>query len=63
MPRHILDVRRVVHPGEEGGPDEDDGFLCLGDLDHGEAEVERRYPQRVRNPPVWMDDYETGDVE
>ena len=63
MPRHILDVRRVVCLGGDGDPDEDEGFAGLGDLIREETVVERRYPQRVRYPPVWLDDYEIGDIE
>ena len=62
MHRYILDVRRVVGMDEDdtqevGGGDMDD----LGDAGWGEDEVGARYPQRARRPPVWLQDYDTGD--
>ena len=67
MPRHVLDIRRVVGleeggvTGDEGGvvmvPEELDVRSCDG---HGQ---ESRYSGRVRRPPVWMSDYVSGDGE
>ena len=62
MPHDILDVGRVVGMDEDdtrdvGGGDVDD----LGDAGWGEAEVGAQYPQRARRPPVWLQDYDTGD--
>ena len=63
VPRHILDLRRVVHLGGEGDQDEDEGPVVLGGEGGGEDGVEQRYPRRERRPPVWLGDYETGDIE
>ena len=79
MPRHILDVRRVVRPVGEGAQAEivesegqDDLPLGISEVkcssdEHrshsGEVEAEQRYPRRVRRPPVWLDEYETGEFE
>ena len=55
IPRHILDIRRVVSTSEES---EEEGEQEAGH----EVEEAQRYPQRERRPPVWMKDYvEMGD--
>ena len=67
MPRHILDVRRVVieeESDEEGSSDcpESGGV----EQQPGGPEVnetvdppnERRYPARIRQPPAWLTDYD-----
>ncbi len=33
-----------------------------GPKDGAEVEAERRYPQRMRRPPPWLDDYVVGDA-
>ena len=53
IPRHVLDVRRVILPSESS---EEDG--SQGDVQ--EVEIVPRRSQRERRPPVWMQDYETG---
>lgn len=61
MPRHVLDLRRVVIPppyanedvSEQDQHDDDVGQL----ISIEEQEVNRRYPQRDRQPPRWMGDY------
>lgn len=81
MPRHILDVRKVVHPheSEERNEEEQEMFGARRimhppeDEEESEEEApqdedveveiaddcEQRYPQRVRRPPLWMEDYVT----
>ena len=53
MPRHVLDIRRVVIPSanEESGE---------GQEEIEENEVILRRSQRERRQPAWMRDYETG---
>lgn len=53
IPRHILDVRRVILPSESS---EDDG----NQEKNLEVEIVPRRSQRERQRPVWMQDYETG---
>lgn len=64
VPRHILDVRRLIRPSEdeESSEEQSEG----GEVDCGnnqeevrEQEVLRR-SQRERRPPGWMRDYEGG---
>ena len=76
MPRHILDIRRVILPSEsveepveEGEEQEEEALLfevVNGDSDweREAAEMEQRhvedecqYPDRIRRPPRWMEDY------
>lgn len=65
MPRHILDVRRVVHPSRDsvGHEQEESADVATRDEELVESETEGRYPQRRRQPPCWMSDYVTDDVE
>ena len=56
MPRHVLDIRSVVQQVE----DTDEGEEVQNtENDEPEEVVEARYPQRVRGPPPWMNDYVT----
>lgn len=50
MPRHVLDLRRVVHLGDEDGGTEPGS-------DEDEP-VPMQRPQRERNAPIWTRDYE-----
>ena len=52
MPRHVYDVRPVVF--DEGESESEEGL----DAEPAVAQ-EPRYPQRERQPPVWLADYET----
>ena len=52
MPRHILDIRRVVLV-IEASDDEHENQEAV------RAEAERRYPDRGRRPPRWLGDYVT----
>ena len=52
MPRHILDVRRVVSAIEDSDDEHEDQEAVR-------AEAERRYPDRGRRPPRWLEDYTT----
>ena len=52
MPRHILDVRRVVSVIEDSDDEHED-------QEAGRAEAEHRYPDRGRRPPRWLRDYAT----
>ena len=78
MPRHILDLRKVVYEacddsdGDEGDPGESEveasvlervGESVNGELEHAVAAPERRYPSRERKPPFWFADYEVEDWE
>ena len=53
VPRHILDVRKIVIPCE------DDGVVT--EVEDSGSETERRYPLRQRRPPVWADDYDISN--
>ena len=59
MPRHVLDIRRVVSSSSE---DEEAEELSGGEGRRaGELEglvEENRYPRRVRRPPDWLADYQ-----
>ena len=76
MPRHILDIRRVILPSEssDGSEEEEEEqneevvLIEMGndveqeeeegaEMEHGHMEAERRYPDRIRRPPSWMEDY------
>lgn len=68
IPRHVLDVRRVIHPSEDedsseelsGDEEEDNG----DDQEEIREEVVLRRSQRERRQPSWMRDYEGGsDLE
>ena len=72
MPRHVLDIRRIVHQvssseesSEDEQQDESDGDGgCIGDgaeLMFLPCGARHRYPQRERRPPTWTADYEMGD--
>ena len=58
IPRHVLDIRRVIHPSEdeESSEEVDRG----GDQDEVQEVVALRRSQRERRQPIWMGDYETG---
>lgn len=62
MPRHILDIRRVVCLDDEEDRNDEDGDDDTAEADYQEVE-ERRYPLRDRRPPAWLRDYETGEDE
>lgn len=53
IPRHILDVRRVILPSESS---EEDG----SQEEVQEVEIGPRRSQRERRQPDWMQDYEIG---
>lgn len=67
MARHVLDVRRVVHdeiPEVEDEEEEEVGGeqavnepQLRGTVDTEERH-RRRHPERIRDPPPWMADYE-----
>lgn len=60
MPRHILDIRRVVDSStEDEGPVAPDGDEVV--VTSGEDEEIPRRLRRERRPPVWMRDYEEGE--
>lgn len=66
MPRHILDVRRVVYPPEDPADEEEEQEMDGAGSDEmrdGPVEAEQQRPQRVRRPPGWLADYYTGDIE
>ena len=58
MPRHILDLRPVVRPGNDS--DEDLSIKCEDQDERNALEEEQLSPrpQRNRRPPVWSIDYE-----
>ena len=58
MPRHILDLRPVVRPGNDS--DEDLSIKCEDQDERNALEEEQlsQRPQRNRRPPVWSIDYE-----
>ena len=53
MPRHILDLRKVVGPIEEAT---DIGHTEENEEEDAQSE-ERRNPARGRRPPTWLEDY------
>ena len=57
MPRHILDVRRIVSVIEDSDDEQEE--VEHEDQKAGRAEAERRYPDRGRRPPRWLGDYAT----
>ena len=57
MPRHILDVRRVVSVIEDSDDEQEEAEH--EDQEAGRAEAERRYPDLGRRPPRWLGDYAT----
>ena len=57
MPRHILDVRRVVSVIKDSDDEHEEAEH--EDQEAGRAEVECRYPDRGRKPPRWLGDYTT----
>lgn len=63
MPRHILDIRRVVDPSTDNEEpveaDEDEEVPEVADEDNGYGAVPRR-SQRERRRPGWMRDYVEG---
>ena len=66
MPRHILDVRRIVGSESDSGSEEDDEgeSVVVGRQEEevgDEAPVLPRRSRRVRRPPVWVGDYDLGD--
>ena len=60
MPRHILDVRRVVSAIEDS--DDEHQEVEHEDQEAVRAEAERRYPDRGR-PPRWLEDYTLTDSD
>ena len=61
--RHVLDIRRVIHPSEEESSEErskDEEVDRWGDQDEVQDEAALRRSQRKRQQPIWMKDYETG---
>lgn len=61
MPRHVLDLRRVVSPPRSSNEDEEQHEDDDGTVNRDEQEVNRRYPERVRRPPRWMNDYDMDE--
>jgi ribonuclease HI len=62
VPRHILDIRDIVtEEAPETGTNETEApeTVTNDDTDEVHEPQVRRYPNRVRRPPVWMRDYET----
>ena len=57
MPRHILDVRRVVSAIKDS--DDEHEEVEHEDQEAVRAEAERRYLDRGRRPPQWLEDYMT----
>ena len=67
MPRHILDIRRVVESDEEEDgvvADQQEQELSVHAADGQEVEAEAaedrgsRYPSRIRRPPERLKDFE-----
>ena len=64
IPRHVVDIRRVIHPSEDEdsreerseGEEIDHG----GDQDEVQDVAALRRLQRERQQAIWMRDYETG---
>jgi hypothetical protein len=56
VPRHILDIRDIVT--EEASENAIDVVDDNTDETNEQPQI-RRYPDRVRRPPVWLRDYET----
>lgn len=74
MPRHILDLRRVVVPDKAVNDDEalqnDAEFGTQMQEDPTVEEVANEVlnsdpaiPPRARRPPRWLADYETGEID
>ena len=64
VPRHVLDVRRVVvcpEDADEGEDEQDEEHVHVDEAIGPQNEGDRRYPGRVRRPPQWMNDYVVGD--
>ena len=63
MPRHILDIRRVVADEDSDGGSEYDSVAGGSEEEHSEevvvqpVEEVRRNPGRSRRPPDWLADY------
>ena len=57
MPRHILDVRRVVSVIED--TDDEHEEAEHENQEAMRAEAEPRYLDRGRRPPRWLEDYVT----
>lgn len=62
MPRHILDIRRVVNDDSDESQNGEGNPAVANGEGQGTAE-EHRYPRRIRRRPAWLDDYETGEIE
>ena len=64
MPRHVLDIRPVFEPSQTDDESEQDATQQEIEQPEEEvspvAQVERRYPNRVRRPPPWLSAYETA---
>lgn len=63
MPRHILDLRRVVRLDGEETQDGEEGPTDTSGTDCQEVGDEQRYPRRNRRPPAWLENYETREIE
>ena len=64
MPRHVLDIRRIVQQvssSEESSENEQQDESDGTELVLSPGRVRHRYPQRERRPPEWTADYEMGD--
>ena len=58
MARHILDVRKVF---KEDSPVEEAVVKGIGEeTEHINEVSSRSYPDRRRNPPRWLEEYETS---
>ena len=54
MPRHVLDIRRVIDPDSD-----DENENVDENVPDNEASVARRNPMLDRRPPTWMADFVT----
>lgn len=61
IPRHVLDVRRVILPSENGEENESQESSLENETQEvQDVDIVPRRSQRERRQPVWMRDFETG---
>ena len=58
MPRHILDIRRVIDEEQQDSSDEVHSMGAIQSPSELHQDPEPRYPRRDRRPPEWAADYE-----
>ena len=58
MPRHILDIRRVINEEQHDSSDEVHSMEAIQSPSELPQDPEPRYPRRDRRPPEWAADYE-----